>query len=86
MKAIVASLALRPTGLVRRPGRPLRRDPDRVDRPAIPLVSYQVQPATTWVDPSFAGELHFEGALDPDPLPQVASSASTDVIEAFDMG
>ena len=50
-----ASLALRPTGLLNRPRRPLSRGFDPADYPTKPLVSYQVLPTTSWVGPSSTG-------------------------------
>jgi len=58
-----ASLALRPAGLLSRPRRPLSRGSDLAGCPAKPLVSYQVLPATSWVDPSSTGEQRRWGAL-----------------------
>jgi hypothetical protein len=58
-----ASLALRPAGLLSRPRRPLSRSSDSAGCPAKPLVSYQVLPTTSWVDPSSTGEPRRWGAL-----------------------
>ena len=58
-----ASLALRPAGLLNRPKRPLSRGFNPAGRPAKPLVSYQVLPTTSWVDPSSTGESRRWGAL-----------------------
>jgi hypothetical protein len=58
-----ASLALRPVGLLNRPRRPLSRGFDPASYPTEPLVSYQVLPTTSWVDPSSTGEPRRWGAL-----------------------
>ena len=58
-----ASLALRPAGLLNRPRRPLSRGFDPASYPTKPLVSYQVLPTTSWVDPSSTGEPRRWGAL-----------------------
>jgi hypothetical protein len=58
-----ASLALRPARLLNRPWRPLSRGFDPAGYPAKPLVSYQVLPTTSWVDPSSTGEPRRWGAL-----------------------
>jgi hypothetical protein len=58
-----ASLALRPAGLLNRPWRPLSRGFGPTGYPAKPLVSYQVLPTTSWVDPSSTGEPRRWGAL-----------------------
>jgi hypothetical protein len=58
-----ALLALRPVGLLNRPRRPLSRGFDPASYPTEPLVSYQVLPTTSWVDPSSTGEPRRWGAL-----------------------
>ena len=58
-----ASLALRPAELLNRPRRPLSRGFDLAGYPAKPLVSYQVLPTTSWMDPSSTGESRRWGAL-----------------------
>jgi hypothetical protein len=58
-----ASLALRPAGLLNRPRRPLSRGSDTSGYPSMPLVSYQVLPTISWVDPSSTGESRRWGAL-----------------------
>src|SRR5215471_6600445 len=58
-----ALLALRPTGFLNRPWRPLSRGFNSVSYPTEPLVSYQVLPTTSWVDPSSTGEPRRWGAL-----------------------
>jgi hypothetical protein len=58
-----ALLALRPAGLLNRPRRPLSRGFDPAGYPTEPLVSYQVLPTTSWVDPSSTGEPRRWGAL-----------------------
>src|SRR5215472_5612646 len=58
-----ASIALRPAGLLNRPWRPLSRGFDPTSRPAKSLVSYQVLPTTSWVDPPSTGEPRRWGAL-----------------------
>ena len=58
-----ASLALRPARLLNRPWRPLSRGFDPAGYPTKPLVSYQVLPTTSWVDPSSTGEPRRWGAL-----------------------
>ena len=58
-----ASLALRPAGLLNRPRRPLSRGFSPAGCPTKPLVSYQVLPTTSWVDPSSTGEPRRWGAL-----------------------
>jgi hypothetical protein len=58
-----ASHALRPVGLLSRPRRPLSRGFGPAGYPAKPLVSYQVLPTTSWVDPSSTGEPRRWGAL-----------------------
>src|SRR5208337_4225592 len=57
-----ASLALRPAGLLDRPRWPLSRGFSPVGCPTKPLVSYQVLPTTSWVDPSSTGEPRRWGA------------------------
>ena len=57
------SLTLRPAGLLNRPRRPLSRGFDPAGYPTEPLVSYQVLPTTSWVDPSSTGEPRRWGAL-----------------------
>ena len=75
-----ASLTLRPAGLLNRPRRPLSRGFGPAGYPTKPLVSYQVLPTTSWVDPSSTGEPRRWGARkveegrgaatsDPFPLP-----------------
>ena len=51
-----ASLALRPAGSLNRPRRPLSRGFDPPGCPDKPLVSYQSQPTTLWVEPSSTGD------------------------------
>src|SRR5690348_12062885 len=58
-----ASLALRPAELLSHPRWPSSRGFDPAGLPAKPLVSYQVLPTTTWVDPSSTGEPRRWGAL-----------------------
>ena len=58
-----ASLALRPVGLLNRPRRPSSRGFSPAGYPTKPLVSYQVLPTTSWVDPSSTGESRRWGAL-----------------------
>jgi hypothetical protein len=58
-----ASLALRPARLLNRPWRPLSRGFSPAGYPTKPLVSYQVLPTTSWVDPSSTGEPRRWGAL-----------------------
>jgi hypothetical protein len=58
-----ALLALRPAGLLNRPRRPLSRGFDPAGCPTEPLVSYEVLPTTSWVDPSSTGEPRRWGAL-----------------------
>jgi hypothetical protein len=58
-----ASLALRPAGLLSRPWRALSRGFDATGRPAKSLVSYQVLPATSWVDPPSTREPRRWGVL-----------------------
>ena len=58
-----ASHALRPVGLLSRPRRPLSRGFSPAGYPSKPLVSYQVLPTTSWVDPSSTGEPRLWGAL-----------------------
>src|SRR5829696_8334932 len=58
-----ASLALRPAGSLNRPRRPSLRGFDPDGCPSKPLVSYQVLPTTSWVDPSSTGEPRRRGAL-----------------------
>ena len=58
-----ASLALRPARLLNRPRRPLSRGFDPAGYPTEPLVSYQVLPTTSWVEPSSTGEPRRWGAL-----------------------
>src|SRR4051794_25136780 len=58
-----ASRALRPAGLLDRPKRPLSRGFSPPGCPDKPLVSYQVLPTTSWVDPPSTGEPRRWGAL-----------------------
>jgi hypothetical protein len=58
-----ASHTLRPAGLLNRPRRPSSRGFDPPSYPNEPLVSYQVLPTTSWVDPSSTGEPRRWGAL-----------------------
>jgi hypothetical protein len=75
------SLALRPVGLLDRPRRPLSRGSDPAGCPAKPLVSYQVLPTTSWVDPPSTGESRRWGALRSRGLSSPVDKAPVIVVE-----
>jgi hypothetical protein len=54
---------LRPVRLLNRPRRRLSRGFDPASYPTEPLVSYQVLPTTSWVDPASTGEPRRWGTL-----------------------
>src|SRR5580704_3941845 len=55
-------LTLRPARSLNRPRRPLSRGFGPTSRPARPLVSYQDQSTTLWVESSSTGETRLRGA------------------------
>src|SRR5260370_6381354 len=58
-----ASLTLRPVGLLSRLKRPLSRGSSPSGYPAEPLVSYQDQSTTLWVESSSTSDPRLRGAL-----------------------